>query len=1403
MPDVPVSKLGAATLPLTGTEEVPVVQNGVSVRAPASAFGINQQPLTISSPDESLIIGGSSTALTAEVNAMDYGGALNVVPGAVPYANLPPAANYLNKFAATTDQGPVWSDGNNWYPLLNKTAGSIAISSPAILPPATQNSAYTYTLHATGAIGQVSWLLIPQPDSLNSFSGALSSGGVLSLTPTVAGNDTFIAQVQDSTGAKTFQVFSLPVLASTAPSAAPTFSPAAGTYPTAQTVTLSTTTPGASIYYTLNGTQPTTGSTLYAGPITVSATETITAIATTIGGAYTQSPTAAAVYVISAAITNPIGANIAAGGAAQLSYEGRKLFRNIARECRGWSQIVSNSASETLVPYTAAGWPAADFACMLFEGSITQAYMLGNYSCGFTAGTGHETVTAFGNCTLVGTPSYAAAGGVTTFTLNVTSGVFGFQVTNTGGLVTNIFAYLPAYNTQTGIDDVMWSPTNNPFTNEAVAFYEQFGHVRNMWFSNALENTQMFTTSSAPNYSSGTSYAIGAVVFSSGINWQAIAPTTGNAPGAGSVYWVPLGPPRNTPANTQCRKPASSTGGWGEGRVETMTGYSATGAIQGPGTASGATFASVTTTGAVMTVAGTITGAFCSGLLLSGSGIPSGAAVSGQTGGTTGGAGTYTVTWPTQGSAPSLTGAIAVVAAMPTGATSIQLANWVNGPGQWAFVVASSSGTLSRVGTIAAGQGTTNVGVTFSTALQAGLNGTNAKYDCEGYPIEWLVSLANACDIGLDLHMGVLGDGAQNAAGTGEADVFQMLKTNWASSGEVRVKRGNELWEGNLVTYAYEGLAYVNGYAGTETTNNLAAQAQYGAYSAHQLANVARANLPSGWWGSVVNQCVEWQTGGNGINFCATLLSTMATNYGNPAADVQWYANAPYCVPYLYSDAATVGGITAAAYSGSQVTVTLGSSASSNPYGTTYPIASISTTNGTTTVTLASSVTGSNPFSNDVGLALTFSGVSGLSGINNQNATLIAAGGSSGAYTLTLVNGPSTTGTYTANTGNICLAGATTVSLPGITGITAGGAATIASTGGSSGAWTVTLNVSGTPAGTYTSGGTMAMSIAQVQAQCLFQVQNQAFTHGSESCAAICGQYGIQMTTYESTFEFSSTNKNCGNASAAMADSGMTAAIEAYYGNGAAAGFTSTAGVSAVGLLNLGYADITHYQVGTDSAGSLQSRDLPTTVDANLLNGSAPIMAALLSFTGGYSPTRNVVASSGAIIPGANWVDNGNPNVFGSFSGNQYFTGPNYGVAGYCTYTLNVPVAGTYNLLPTFSLTTSAWSSSTSYSVGATVSYAGAQWISIQNSNLNHAPGAGSSWWTACTCAVLLGGNSLPAGGQVVRTGQVIASGQVNFGSVSLKPGISYVCLGPNPAGVSANPVPSSTYVQISQLEFV
>lgn len=84
----------------------------------------------------------------------------------------------------------------------------------------------------------------------------------------------------------------------------PNISPASGTYYSAFNATISDTASGATIYYTTNGTTPTTGSTPCANPCTINVSSTITLKAIASGGGYVSSYVAVATYTFSA--SNPV-----------------------------------------------------------------------------------------------------------------------------------------------------------------------------------------------------------------------------------------------------------------------------------------------------------------------------------------------------------------------------------------------------------------------------------------------------------------------------------------------------------------------------------------------------------------------------------------------------------------------------------------------------------------------------------------------------------------------------------------------------------------------------------------------------------------------------------------------------------------------------------------------------------------------------------------------------------------------------------------------------------------------------------------------------------------------------------------------------------------------------------------
>ena len=82
---------------------------------------------------------------------------------------------------------------------------------------------------------------------------------------------------------------------------APTFSSPGGSYSTSQSIVLSSATKGATIYYTTNGTTPTTASTVYSSPIIVgTGTTTIEAIAAANG--FSPSAVATATYIVGGTI---------------------------------------------------------------------------------------------------------------------------------------------------------------------------------------------------------------------------------------------------------------------------------------------------------------------------------------------------------------------------------------------------------------------------------------------------------------------------------------------------------------------------------------------------------------------------------------------------------------------------------------------------------------------------------------------------------------------------------------------------------------------------------------------------------------------------------------------------------------------------------------------------------------------------------------------------------------------------------------------------------------------------------------------------------------------------------------------------------------------------------------------
>jgi N-acetylneuraminic acid mutarotase len=174
---------------------------------------------------------------------------------------------------------------------------------------------------------------------------------------------------------------------------APTFSPASGTYVFPQTVTLSTTTPGASINYTTDGSTPSnTAGTLYTGPITVSSgTMTINAVAYASG--MTNSPVSTAMYTITLQATAP---TFSPGGGSFTAPQ---------------TVTISDTTPGVSIKYTTDGTSPKNTPGTLYTGPITVSTTTTIKAVAYASGLADSTVSTATYKIQVVAPTFSPAGG--------------------------------------------------------------------------------------------------------------------------------------------------------------------------------------------------------------------------------------------------------------------------------------------------------------------------------------------------------------------------------------------------------------------------------------------------------------------------------------------------------------------------------------------------------------------------------------------------------------------------------------------------------------------------------------------------------------------------------------------------------------------------------------------------------------------------------------------------------------------------------------------------------------------------------------------------------------------------------------------------------------------------------
>jgi hypothetical protein len=236
------------------------------------------------------------TISTATSGAQIYytmDGSTPTVSSAVYSTAIPVSATKMVKAIATASGFQPSSIGSAAYTIsLAPTPPAPVVATPTFAPAAgTYSSAQHVTISCTTAGAKIYYTTNGSTPTTSStvYAGAIT----VSATETVKAIASASGDQQSNVGSAAYTIGAAP-----APVVAtPTFAPAAGTYSSAQSVTISCTTAGAKIYYTTNGATPTTSSTVYAGAIAVSATETVKAIATANGDQ--QSGVGSAAYTIS------------------------------------------------------------------------------------------------------------------------------------------------------------------------------------------------------------------------------------------------------------------------------------------------------------------------------------------------------------------------------------------------------------------------------------------------------------------------------------------------------------------------------------------------------------------------------------------------------------------------------------------------------------------------------------------------------------------------------------------------------------------------------------------------------------------------------------------------------------------------------------------------------------------------------------------------------------------------------------------------------------------------------------------------------------------------------------------------------------------------------------------------
>ena len=286
-----------------GTQNVPAAANFPGARQGAVGWGDSQGNLWVFggngidslskqgslndlweyslSSDQWTWISGSSTVICADIYCGQPGVYGTLETPAL--GNTPSGREYPSTWVDS--KGNFWLFGGTGVNIANTTGqfqdlwefqlspgGLTAAATPVFSPDSgTYTTVRTVTISDGTPGATISYLINGNPPATQYTE------------PIMVSSSETIQAIAQASGYANSRIATASYTLNVSPAATPTFSPVPGTYATAQTVTISDANAGATIYYTTDGTMPTTSSTIYTGLITISSPETIQAIAVASG----------------------------------------------------------------------------------------------------------------------------------------------------------------------------------------------------------------------------------------------------------------------------------------------------------------------------------------------------------------------------------------------------------------------------------------------------------------------------------------------------------------------------------------------------------------------------------------------------------------------------------------------------------------------------------------------------------------------------------------------------------------------------------------------------------------------------------------------------------------------------------------------------------------------------------------------------------------------------------------------------------------------------------------------------------------------------------------------------------------------------------------------------------------